>query len=512
MFACAYVPDFPIQAALRNEDCDLSQPVAILEGPESLAKVFAVNKAARTCGIEIGMTRLQAEACACILLRKRSASREESAQAALLDCASGFSPRVESTAQGLVTVDLCGTESLLGPLQEIGNELVRRAKRCGFAVRVGIAGNPDTASHAARGFEQVSIIDLGQEALNLADLPLEVLRPSTDILEVLDSWGIRNCGSLAVLPPIPLVERLGQAGLTLQQLARGEAQRELVPVEAPLCFEESIELEESVELLEPLAFVLNRLLEQVIARLEVRTKATDLVRVVLELEIHPDRQLKVESPANESKRYQRELKLPVPTQDSKLLLKLLQLDFAAHPPNAPVKKVTLTAEPTHLRHTQTGLFAPLAPEAGALEIAIARLQAVVGEQDSEGRSLVGAPWIADSHRPDDFRVLSFRSDSSDRIRECASSPQLALRIFRPPLPVKVDLCHQIPTAVIFNGAKTKVLTAAGPWRNTGEWWDTRRYWRRDEWDLALAGDVISGLYRLFRDVVSGQWFVEGMYD
>src|SRR5438552_16788837 len=106
MFACIYVPDFAVQAAMRHEPGNLDkQPVAILEGPESLPKVVAVNAAARLRGIEIGMSKLQVEVCPEILLRKRSIPQEETAQAALLDCGCRFSPRVESTSPGIVIVD-----------------------------------------------------------------------------------------------------------------------------------------------------------------------------------------------------------------------------------------------------------------------------------------------------------------------------------------------------------------------------------------------------------------------
>jgi protein ImuB len=46
-----------------------------------------------------------------------------------------------------------------------------------------------------------------------------------------------------------------------------------------------------------------------------------------------------------SKVFTRVVKLPVPTTVTKLLLKLLQLDLNAHPPGAPVLKVSLEAEP-----------------------------------------------------------------------------------------------------------------------------------------------------------------------
>ena len=66
-----------------------------------------------------------------------------------------------------------------------------------------------------------------------------------------------------------------------------------------------------------------------------------------------------------------------------MLLKLAQLDLAAHPPHAPVKKIKIEAIPARIRFTQAGLFQPLAPEPAKLEITMARIRAVVGETDSQ---------------------------------------------------------------------------------------------------------------------------------
>src|SRR4029077_4715444 len=104
------------------------------------------------------------------------------------------------------------------------------------------------------------------------------------LLETLARWGIRNLRTLAALPEIALSERLGQQGLQLQKLACGAASRTLVPLEAPLVFEEAIELEHPIVLLEPLAFLLNRLLEQLCARLGSRALATQELRLDLQLE------------------------------------------------------------------------------------------------------------------------------------------------------------------------------------------------------------------------------------
>jgi protein ImuB len=545
LFGCIHVPDFPVQASLRASQGEAealfqTAAVVVLDGPESLLKVFACNEQARRAGIETGMTKLQAEACPDVVLRRRIVEQEVSAQAALLECAYDFSPRVESTCAGTVIADLTGAARLLGSKQEMGQQITSRARVCGFTVNVGLAANADSALHAARGFAGIIVIAKGEEARRLAYLPVEVLQPSPEILDTLDSWGIRTFQALAVLPAVPLTQRLGQPGLHLQRLARGEVERELVPAESPPVFCESLELEEAVDLLEPLGFVLNRLLEELMSRLHARSLATDHVQVNLELDVHHDRQLQGEGESSahaagvsDEPIHQRALKLPVPTQDAKVLLKLLQLDLAGHPPPAPVKKISVEVFPARVRLTQAGLFQPLAPEPAKLEISLARLRAAVGEKDEQARDRVGFPLVTDSHCPDSFQVLPSGAEKQNRddrreIRECLPAPRLVLRWFRPPLAARVEcgvsdarLAQQggsapgwgtAPITVIFNGVKAIVVQACGPWRNSGAWWEPAGRWQREEWDVALACNGASGLYSVFRDLHSGQWFVEGMYD
>src|SRR6266849_5193529 len=111
MFACLFVPDFPVQAALLLEPNDTREvskrsPLAVLDGPSSLLKVIALNDAAKSIGIKAGMTKLQVETCEGVEVQKRSPDSENAAQSTLLECASPFSPRVESTCPGTVILDL----------------------------------------------------------------------------------------------------------------------------------------------------------------------------------------------------------------------------------------------------------------------------------------------------------------------------------------------------------------------------------------------------------------------
>ena len=487
MFGCIHVPDFPVQATLLRESNELA--VALLDGPESLLKVVACNAPARSAGVFTGMAKSQAEICGVTLI-KRVQEREDTAQTELMDGAYNFSPRIEVTSPGTIIIDLSGSERLLGTGKTIAQLILGEVTKRGFESNVAIASNPDTAHYSARGFKGITAIGQGDEAQSLSKLPVEVLGVEPDVLDVLYAWGIRDFKSLAALPSIELTERLGQYGLHLQRLARGAVTRELVPAALPTSFQESTELEEPIELLEPLAFVLNRLLEQLMERLIERSLATNHIEIELTLEVHSDRDINAPVCCSSLTTYQRVVKLPVPTQDGKVLLKLAQLDLAAHPPYAPVKKIKIQAIPARIRFTQAGLFQPLAPEPAKLEITMARLRAVVGETDSQNRNLVGFPALLNSHRPDHFQVAPPRSKQSN---SAEPSPRLALRRFRPVIPARVEVsAEQAPVWIGFSRKKARVTCASGPWRSGGQWWDAAGEWLREEWDINLTVDGHTG--------------------
>ena len=551
MFACIYIPSFSVAAMLRAEPELQSHPVAIFEGKPPLEKIIAVNESVRNLGIEPGMTKAQAELCSELNLRLRSGLQESAAHAALLDCAQSFSPCVEDAACDTALLDLRGMASLFGSVGKISQAIADRAVELGLHVNVAVASNADAAFLAARGFPGMTLIPAGKEAEQLGQLPIEVLfserlegeekKSAEGLLETLSRWGIRNLRAFAALPEVSLAERLGQQGLHLQQLARGAVSRNLVAVEVPLVFEEAIELEHPIVLLEPLAFLLNRLLEQLCARLGSRALATQELCLTLELsndvsiedefdnlgiasedESGPDEQsfARLDSRGRlflhgRQTKFVRTLSLPLPMLDSKVFLKLLQLDLNAHPPGAPIVKVHLSAEPARPRSAQGGLFLPPSPEPEKLELTLARIAGIVGEQK------VGALELLDTHHPEGFRMRRFVSEVARKVSqkrtpdaEEAQSAITALRRFRPPLRANVILQNGQPTRVTCpkkKEARGEVLWKAGPWRFSGDWWE-REAWSRDEWDLALKNGEAVSFYRLIHDLLGGGWFLEGMYD
>ena len=311
-----------------------------------------------------------------------------------------------------------------------------------------------------------------------------------------------------------------------------------------------------------MAFLLSRLLEQLCARLAAWSLATQELHLKLTLEQttnnfeadtvpHSDR-------TQPRQTFHRTLRLPVPLLDPRVFLKLLQLDLNTNPPGAPIVGIHLSAEPVRPRAAQNGLFLPPSPEPEKLELTLAKIAGIVGHDK------VGSLQLLDTHRPERFLMRHFapnrsslggknkngtnkngakdknkisrgaKSDSSgrkfagnrddnghaapkplsDTNLEARENAITALRIFRPPVQAAVTLCEGRPTRIVCPRRKEicgEILWAAGPWRASGDWWE-QEGWARDEWDIALQEAAGITLYRLVRDLLDGQWRIEGSYD
>jgi protein ImuB len=579
-FAAIYVPEFMVQAVVRAPLCAplragvatgaaaalRERAMALIDGNAApLFSVVAANAAALGAGIFLGMTKANAAQFAGVEIRARSAAAEKAAHAALCDVGWSVSPRMEDRAVDLILLDMAGLSALLGSEQQIAELLVGRALECGLRVNVAIAENILAAEVAARGFAGITLLAAGEEAARLGGLPIRVLLPTAEIAETLELWGIRTCAELARLPVLQLSERMGQAGVRLRALARGKASRALVVAETGLVFEEEMELDDAVEELEPLSFVLGRLLDQLCARLTARALAASLLRVRFDLQPAFENALDVRMEVVRAKSlpgvYERTMQLPAPMRDAKLLLKLLRLRLQGSPPGAPIVKVLVAAEAARPRVAQRGLFGPSFPDVEKLELTLARLAGVVGEEN------VGSAEVVDTHRPGEFRMKKFapvregaesgsagksgaKKNGADKAKTVfgQNAAAMSFRVFRPPLPINVRSREGQPAEIYLQGRRGEVRKAAGPWRTSGAWWREEQ-WMEDEWDVEIQfkdgasqrgetksrqnfeqpgygqkdlGKNGSGQnekraaefrrYRVYFDAVLKNWFARGMYD
>lgn len=457
---------------------------------------------------------------ACLYLPPKSRARSVSvATHALVRLAHEYSPRIERQGQQLVVLDVRGMKRLRGSPREIGETLRRAAADRGLMIRVAVAATRMSALLATQGRSGLTIIPPGEEATVLASLPLSTLKqlaqaqssgsstpaaslvlPSLLLLPVVQRWGLKTLGEIAALPSDQLFGRLGTGGVELQRIARGEDSRPLVPKLTEERFEQTLALEWPIEDLEPLSFVLRRVLEPLCERLEHRGTSAGMLHVRLTLVTRET--------------HDRVLQFPVPLRDPRALRTLIMLDLESHPPGAGIDRVTVRADPVPTRVLQHSLLERAVPSPEHLSTLLARLSVLMGDKRC------GAPGVIDSHRPGAFEMRMFQPRPGPDTQAGSQTLVPVLRRFRVPVTARVSVEHGRPVRVTTGQPRWgggHIVASTGPWRSSGHWWDTTgavnqselNAWDRDEWDVALNG---GGVYRIFRDRVSDRWFVEAMVD
>jgi protein ImuB len=504
LYACLYAKEFPVQTILRLRPELRELPVVIVEGEPPLQTVCSFNAKAGYLGVVHGMTRVELDTFSALIVLPRSRTEEISTHTILLECASSFSPRVEDRSNSEVficVIDISGTEKLFGPPELLAHKLLRSVEVVGLQASIAISTNFHATVSSVRGStSHITFIPSDNERKALAPLPLNVLYVSREQSETFALWGIRTLGALAALPEKELIARIGQDGRRLRQLASGELPHHFVPHEAAFELQEHMELDTPIEQLDSLLFVLGVLLEQLTVRATTRVLALASVTITLSLEgvtVHV-----------------RTIRSALPTNDRLLWLKLLQLDLEAHPPLAAIVGVTLTAEPGSTSKVQLGLFSPQLPDPIRLDVTLARIRALVGDE------CVGSPVLRDTHQTNNFRVGPFHIRSGHSTSHATGHHLVAMRQLRPPERTLVTLCGRQPAFFVFRDNRYEVEHAYGPWLSEGDWW-SHQAWEREQWDLIARSSTLPGSIPehrttlcccVVRDVKEKLWQVVSLYD
>jgi protein ImuB len=153
---------------------------------------------------------------------------------------------------------------------------------------------------------------------------------------------------------------------------------------------------------------------------------------------------------------------------------------------------------------QLGLFAPQTPEPSRLDVTIARLKAIAGEER------VGSPVLEDTHRAGSFRMADFTAQNPIK-EDKYDQPRMALRRLRPPLTVRVALNAGQPTVFHDGRQSYKVATSFGPWRSCGSWWSVDG-WDSEEWDVLAESQGAPLACLLVMDRGKHEWRLEAFYD
>lgn len=498
LYACLYAKEFPAQALLRLRREAQGRPCVVMQGEPPLQTVCSLNTKARLLGIVHGMTRVEVDTFPDTVVLLRSHETESATKAVLLECAGSFSPRVEDHCEDtafLCGIDIAGTQSLFGSAEMLARGLLQRVTAAGITARITVSHNFYAAISLAKGLSPstcIKVIPHDRVAEALAALPLAALDISVSQAETFLLWGINTLGMLAALPEKELISRMGQDGKRLRQMARGEWPHLFQPIEMPFRLEEKMELDSPVELLESLLFVVGVMLDQLILRAKTRILALASITITLTLEGGGS--------------HVRTVRPALPSADKQLWIKLLHLDLEAHPPPAAILAIALNAEPGSTTKVQLGLFSPQLPEATRLDVTLARIRAIVGE-DCVGRAV-----LQDTHALDGFRMEPFSVPSGAPSVTVSSATRMSMRQLRPPEIVSITVRDLRPAMFVHRGRRFAVDRAYGPWLIDGDWW-TPTIWGFEQWDLvARAQDGALLCCCMTRDILRNQWQMVALYD
>ena len=518
LYACVFAVEFPAQALLRLRTDWQTEAVAVLDGRAPQEWVCSMNRLAARKGAAMGMTRLEAESIVGLRRLKRSIESEAAAKTVFRECAAKFSPRIEEASEDgaiggagkremsaettyALVLDITGTERLFGPPQRLAERLRDELTDAGFRASIAVSANYNAARIKAAEIRGIAMIPEGAEAEALARLPMAALNLDEERAATFALWGINTLGELAALPEAELVARTGPEARRWRALARGAAEHAFVPVEPEFSLEEFCEFETPVEQIDSLLFVGARMIDCLVTRAAGRALALTSLKA----------EMRLEGGATHSGA----IRPAAPSADRKFLLKLLQLEIGAHPPQAAVVALTLRAEAGQTSKVQLGLFTPQTPEPSRLDVTLARLRALVGEDR------VGSPVLEDTHRTDGFRMEGFAVQDANGSHPTQAElgwsthkgQRMALRRVRPARAVRVLVTPIIaasyprkagrmgqpaaspsqraarmgqtglrPVSFRDEAQSYQVVTAYGPWRTSGCWWALDA-WDTEEWDV-----------------------------
>jgi protein ImuB len=545
--ACVRIPRFPIGAVLRAkhradsespgvvqlllpmestapEGCSSTvephwdeKPTVLTDGATTRPKIRAATAAAARDGIRAGMSLAEARAlCGTLDVH---AWDDHAIDAAIMELTAAFvavSPQVTPVrgAHGMWWIGASGFAPRAcapggGSERSFANALAAQARPWHPRTRVAIADTCIAARAATWSSSKraVCVIPAGGDAAYLESAPITLLPMDGEMRDALHALGVRSVGQLADLDAGEIEQRWGDEGLTAWRLAHGDDPRRpvLARIDEPPHAE--VELATPAATMEPVLFLVRPAVEQLVGQLVSLGRSIASLSITLTLD-----DARGALPNARPHTVTREIRLPRPLARPAPLFERCRGLLARWTLTAPVTAVRLTVLLTSpLAGEQGNLLDTSWRDPGAADAALERVRAelgpdvVVKPQARDGYAVErSGTWLEEG---DGRWEVGGGKDSSATPISHLSAP--IIRLLEKPEQADVDRDPE-PRRIFWRGRAIPVLSAVGPERLSGDWWNdgfSRDYWRCESGggDQDHESELL-----VYRDAAG--WWVQGWYD
>lgn len=415
-----------------------------------------------------------------------------------LHAARQWTPTASVSGPDGLWFDLTGTTHLFGGEDRFCRRLLAFLKRLGFTARIAVAGSPGAAHALARySGNPIALLDNGEEAQAIADLPLSALRLEPDALVAAARFGLERIADLYPMPRGPLARRLGLRTVERLDQARGLTAEPIIPVvptDAPMV---TRRLLEPIGTPESIAQVIRDLVDDLV--IELRARGVGARSVLLTADRVDGEAQRLGVGASRA------------TRDDRHLKRMFGLKMAELDPGLGIEAMHLAVP----HHEPLG-----AQAAGALLETSGKARDLAPLVDQLG-TRAGASAL--------FRVSAQESDVPERaMRRVAplsetkgwpgwKRPVCLLKRPEPLSNVIALLPDHPPRRFTWRRQSYRVVAGDGPERVHGEWWrNAREMWAvRDYFRVEAEGGARFWLFRRGDGVEEStgdlSWYMHGMF-
>ena len=417
-----------------------------------------------------------------------------------------FSPLVsveDATAPDSLLLDVTGIAHFFGGEVSLVDRVVGDFARRGLTVHLGLADTVGAAWAVAHfGLSALSIVPAGETRIALRPLPVEALRLSGEVVDLLHQLGVYGIGQLERLPRADFASRFGPRLIERLDQAMGQLPEPTPAHHLPPEFEAHRALEHPTAHRKTVESILEQLITEVAQKLLHGGRG--VVRLACRLDCRAAGKIDFD------------VGLFQASASAEHLIGLAQTRLARLLLPGPVNAIHVEAAITAVfRPRQEELFADgtSAKRGRTLAGLVDRLTSRLGRRSVLGARLVSdaQPELAYCHLPMvDGTLHRYRRGNLSRRDKMAELPPRPLRLFERPTDLAVVSIAPDGPPLRFglHGSEHRIARSWGPERIETGWWRGHRIGR----DYYRVETTTGRRYWLFRKIRDGRWFMHGQFE